>query len=76
MSAANSVNPQKLCASPLKPGDIFDVELAKNDSGLGISVTVLFDKVFSSFLFFSLKEQPVKPSVPLLGSSALFKIHC
>ncbi|XP_015687845.1 tyrosine-protein phosphatase non-receptor type 13, partial [Protobothrops mucrosquamatus] len=28
----------------LKPGDIFEVRLAKNENGLGISVTVLFDK--------------------------------
>ncbi|XP_039217115.1 tyrosine-protein phosphatase non-receptor type 13 isoform X1 [Crotalus tigris] len=30
--------------TPLKPGDIFEVRLAKNENGLGISVTVLFDK--------------------------------
>ncbi|XP_034296322.1 tyrosine-protein phosphatase non-receptor type 13 isoform X5 [Pantherophis guttatus] len=29
---------------PLKPGDIFEVKLVKNENGLGISVTVLFDK--------------------------------
>ncbi|ETE71812.1 Tyrosine-protein phosphatase non-receptor type 13, partial [Ophiophagus hannah] len=28
----------------LKPGDIFEVTLVKNENGLGISVTVLFDK--------------------------------
>uniref|UniRef100_A0A670K8L7 Tyrosine-protein phosphatase non-receptor type 13 n=1 Tax=Podarcis muralis TaxID=64176 RepID=A0A670K8L7_PODMU len=28
-----------LSSPPLKPGDIFEVELAKNDNGLGISVT-------------------------------------
>ncbi|XP_053112418.1 tyrosine-protein phosphatase non-receptor type 13 isoform X1 [Hemicordylus capensis] len=41
---ANSMNSKKLSTPPLKPGDIFEVELAKNDNGLGISVTVLFDK--------------------------------
>ncbi|EMP29333.1 Tyrosine-protein phosphatase non-receptor type 13 [Chelonia mydas] len=33
------MNSKKLSAAPLKPGDIFEVELAKKDSGLGISVT-------------------------------------
>ncbi|XP_052054625.1 tyrosine-protein phosphatase non-receptor type 13 isoform X3 [Apodemus sylvaticus] len=31
-------------ASPPKPGDMFEVELAKAEGSLGISVTVLFDK--------------------------------
>lgn len=44
----------------LKPGDIFEVELAKKDNGLGISVTVLFDKVFRCFLFFLYSQQPIK----------------
>ncbi|XP_062992402.1 tyrosine-protein phosphatase non-receptor type 13 [Elgaria multicarinata webbii] len=44
MNLANSMNCKKFSAPPLKPGDIFEVELAKNDNGLGISVTVLFDK--------------------------------
>ncbi|XP_054028495.1 tyrosine-protein phosphatase non-receptor type 13 [Dryobates pubescens] len=35
---------QKAAGSPLQPGDRFEVELAKKESGLGISVTVLFDK--------------------------------
>lgn len=35
-----------LSASPPEPGDIFEVELAKNANSLGISVTVLFAKVF------------------------------
>lgn len=36
----------------LQPGDLFDVELSKKDSSLGISVTVLFGKVFTlSFVF-------------------------
>lgn len=36
----------------LQPGDLFDVELSKIDSSLGISVTVLFGKV-SALTFFS-----------------------
>ncbi|XP_077789934.1 tyrosine-protein phosphatase non-receptor type 13 isoform X6 [Podarcis muralis] len=44
MNLANSMNSKKFSSPPLKPGDIFEVELAKNDNGLGISVTVLFDK--------------------------------
>ncbi|XP_019381501.1 PREDICTED: tyrosine-protein phosphatase non-receptor type 13 isoform X2 [Gavialis gangeticus] len=43
-NTANKMNSKKLSATPLKPGDIFEVELAKKDNGLGISVTVLFDK--------------------------------
>ncbi|XP_017599673.1 PREDICTED: tyrosine-protein phosphatase non-receptor type 13 isoform X4 [Corvus brachyrhynchos] len=43
-NTANKVNSKKVSATLLKPGDIFEVELAKKDSGLGISVTVLFDK--------------------------------
>lgn len=35
-----------LSASPPEPGDIFEVELTKNANSLGISVTVLFAKVF------------------------------
>ncbi|XP_044159756.1 tyrosine-protein phosphatase non-receptor type 13 isoform X6 [Bufo gargarizans] len=34
----------KLSPTPLKPGDVFTVVLAKKDDSLGISVTVLFDK--------------------------------
>uniref|UniRef100_A0A674ILS3 Tyrosine-protein phosphatase non-receptor type 13 n=1 Tax=Terrapene triunguis TaxID=2587831 RepID=A0A674ILS3_9SAUR len=44
VNTTNKMNSKKLSATPLKPGDIFEVELAKKDSGLGISVTVLFDK--------------------------------
>ncbi|XP_061439076.1 tyrosine-protein phosphatase non-receptor type 13 isoform X2 [Rhineura floridana] len=44
MNLANSLNSKKFSSPPLKPGDIFEVQLAKNDNGLGISVTVLFDK--------------------------------
>ncbi|XP_074849766.1 tyrosine-protein phosphatase non-receptor type 13 isoform X2 [Carettochelys insculpta] len=44
VNATNKMNSKKLSAAPLNPGDIFEVELAKKDSGLGISVTVLFDK--------------------------------
>lgn len=42
--------------SSLQPGDLFDVELSKIDSSLGVSVTVLFGKVFTLFIssFFSL----------------------
>ncbi|XP_015480865.1 tyrosine-protein phosphatase non-receptor type 13 isoform X5 [Parus major] len=43
-NTANKVNSKKASATLLKPGDIFEVELAKKDNGLGISVTVLFDK--------------------------------
>lgn len=35
----------------LRPGELFDVELSKKDSSLGISVTVLFGKVFTLSLF-------------------------
>ncbi|XP_061848948.1 tyrosine-protein phosphatase non-receptor type 13 isoform X2 [Colius striatus] len=44
MNTANKMNSKKVTATFLKPGDIFEVELAKKDNGLGISVTVLFDK--------------------------------
>lgn len=37
----------------LCPGELFDVELSKKDSSLGISVTVLFGKVFILFFFSS-----------------------
>lgn len=37
--------------SSLRPGELFDVELSKKDSSLGISVTVLFGKVFTLSLF-------------------------
>lgn len=40
----------------LQPGDLFDVALSKKDSSLGLSVTVLFDKVFTLFVF------PLPPS--------------
>lgn len=36
----------------LCPGELFDVELSKKDSSLGLSVTVLFGKVFTLSLFF------------------------
>lgn len=35
----------------LCPGELFDVELSKKDSSLGLSVTVLFGKVFTLSLF-------------------------
>ncbi|XP_058403440.1 tyrosine-protein phosphatase non-receptor type 13 isoform X9 [Diceros bicornis minor] len=44
MNTSNKMNFKNFPSSPPKPGDIFEVELAKNDNSLGISVTVLFDK--------------------------------
>uniref|UniRef100_A0A8C8ZWW0 Tyrosine-protein phosphatase non-receptor type 13 n=1 Tax=Prolemur simus TaxID=1328070 RepID=A0A8C8ZWW0_PROSS len=44
MNTCNKLNLKTFSSSPPKPGDIFEVELAKNDNSLGISVTVLFDK--------------------------------
>uniref|UniRef100_A0A8U8BZR0 Tyrosine-protein phosphatase non-receptor type 13 n=1 Tax=Geospiza parvula TaxID=87175 RepID=A0A8U8BZR0_GEOPR len=38
-STTNKVNSKKVSTTLLKPGDIFEVELAKKDNGLGISVT-------------------------------------
>uniref|UniRef100_A0A8C5P671 Tyrosine-protein phosphatase non-receptor type 13 n=1 Tax=Leptobrachium leishanense TaxID=445787 RepID=A0A8C5P671_9ANUR len=38
-SPAQTLNPNKLSAPPLKPGDVFTVMLAKKDDSLGISVT-------------------------------------
>lgn len=42
----------------LHPGELYDIELSKKDSSLGLSVTVLFGKVFTLFfvlhLFFPL----------------------
>lgn len=58
-NTANKMNCKKVTATLLKPGDIFEVELAKKDNGLGISVTVLFDKVFRCFLFFSTPSNPL-----------------
>ncbi|XP_025897082.1 tyrosine-protein phosphatase non-receptor type 13 isoform X2 [Nothoprocta perdicaria] len=43
-NTVKKTNSKKVIATLLKPGDIFEVELAKKDNGLGISVTVLFDK--------------------------------
>ncbi|XP_069599465.1 tyrosine-protein phosphatase non-receptor type 13 isoform X1 [Ranitomeya imitator] len=40
----SSLTTTKLSTTPLKPGDVFTVALAKKDDSLGISVTVLFDK--------------------------------
>uniref|UniRef100_A0A803TQ23 Tyrosine-protein phosphatase non-receptor type 13 n=1 Tax=Anolis carolinensis TaxID=28377 RepID=A0A803TQ23_ANOCA len=39
LNLANSMHSKKFSTPPLKPGDIFEVELVKNDNGLGISVT-------------------------------------
>ncbi|XP_036083634.1 tyrosine-protein phosphatase non-receptor type 13 isoform X10 [Rousettus aegyptiacus] len=44
MNTSNKMKFKTFPSSPPKPGDIFEVELAKNDNSLGISVTVLFDK--------------------------------
>ncbi|XP_075854770.1 tyrosine-protein phosphatase non-receptor type 13 isoform X7 [Microcebus murinus] len=44
MNTCNKMNFKTFSSSPPKPGDIFEVELTKNDNSLGISVTVLFDK--------------------------------
>ncbi|XP_071609726.1 tyrosine-protein phosphatase non-receptor type 13 [Heliangelus exortis] len=44
VNTANKMNSKNITATLLKPGDIFEVELAKKDNSLGISVTVLFDK--------------------------------
>ncbi|XP_047573849.1 tyrosine-protein phosphatase non-receptor type 13 isoform X8 [Lutra lutra] len=44
MNTSNKMNFKTFPSSLPKPGDIFEVELAKNDNSLGISVTVLFDK--------------------------------
>ncbi|XP_036194675.1 tyrosine-protein phosphatase non-receptor type 13 isoform X7 [Myotis myotis] len=44
MNTSNKMNFKTFPSAPPKPGDIFEVELAKNDNSLGISVTVLFDK--------------------------------
>lgn len=51
MNTSNKMNFKTFSSSPPKPGDIFEVELAKNDNSLGISVTVLFGKVFKCLLF-------------------------
>ncbi|XP_006885384.1 PREDICTED: tyrosine-protein phosphatase non-receptor type 13 [Elephantulus edwardii] len=39
MNTSNKMNFKTFSSSPPKPGDIFEVELAKNDNSLGISVT-------------------------------------
>ncbi|XP_045329394.1 tyrosine-protein phosphatase non-receptor type 13 isoform X9 [Leopardus geoffroyi] len=44
MNTSNKMNFKTFPSSLPKPGDVFEVELAKNDNSLGISVTVLFDK--------------------------------
>ncbi|XP_061048467.1 tyrosine-protein phosphatase non-receptor type 13 isoform X7 [Eubalaena glacialis] len=44
MNTSNKMNFKTFPSSPPKPGDIFEVELSKNENSLGISVTVLFDK--------------------------------
>ncbi|XP_038202633.1 tyrosine-protein phosphatase non-receptor type 13 isoform X4 [Arvicola amphibius] len=44
MNTSNKMSFRTCSALPPKPGEIFEVELAKNDNSLGISVTVLFAK--------------------------------
>ncbi|XP_004870579.1 tyrosine-protein phosphatase non-receptor type 13 isoform X6 [Heterocephalus glaber] len=44
VNTSNKMNFKTFSSSPPKPGHIFEVELAKNENSLGISVTVLFDK--------------------------------
>ncbi|CAO2639156.1 Tyrosine-protein phosphatase non-receptor type 13, partial [Lemmus lemmus] len=44
MNTSNKMSFKTCSALPPKPGEIFEVELAKNDNSLGISVTVLFAK--------------------------------
>ncbi|XP_026916060.2 tyrosine-protein phosphatase non-receptor type 13 isoform X7 [Acinonyx jubatus] len=39
MNTSNKLNFKTFPSSPPKPGDVFEVELAKNDNSLGISVT-------------------------------------
>uniref|UniRef100_A0ABI8A578 Tyrosine-protein phosphatase non-receptor type 13 n=1 Tax=Felis catus TaxID=9685 RepID=A0ABI8A578_FELCA len=39
MNTSNKMNYKTFPSSPPKPGDVFEVELAKNDNSLGISVT-------------------------------------
>lgn len=68
MNTSNKMKFKTFPSSPPKPGDIFEVELAKNDNSLGISVTVLFDKVFSCFLF--------STSSSLLYAKFLIKLFC
>lgn len=47
MNTSDKMSFRTFSASPPKPGEIFEVELAKSDNSLGISVTVLFAKVFA-----------------------------
>ncbi|XP_027709180.1 tyrosine-protein phosphatase non-receptor type 13 isoform X10 [Vombatus ursinus] len=44
LNTSTKMNLKKNSSAPPKPGDIFEVELSKNDNSLGISVTVLFEK--------------------------------
>lgn len=46
-----NVNGNAPGVSSLCAGELFDIELSKKDSSLGISVTVLFGKVFTLSLF-------------------------
>lgn len=42
----------------LHPGELYDIELSKKDSSLGLSVTVLFGKVFTLFFVLHLFFPP------------------
>lgn len=42
----------------LHPGELYDIELSKKDSSLGLSVTVLFGKVFTLFFVLHLFSPP------------------
>ena len=53
MNTSNKMSFKTCSVLPPKPGEVFEVELAKNANSLGISVTVLFAKVFTfSLLLF------------------------
>jgi len=54
-----SLNGNAPGVNSLCPGELFDVELSKKDSSLGISVTVLFGKVFTLSLFCPFPAHPV-----------------
>lgn len=54
----------------LQPGELFDIELSKKDSSLGLSVTVLFGKVFTLSLFC---HPPTPPHLAVLQAVVRFK---
>uniref|UniRef100_A0A3B4XBW9 Tyrosine-protein phosphatase non-receptor type 13 n=1 Tax=Seriola lalandi dorsalis TaxID=1841481 RepID=A0A3B4XBW9_SERLL len=53
----------------LCPGELFDIELSKKDSSLGISVTVLFGKVFT--LSFMVRVKKLFPGQPAAESGRI-----